>query len=103
MPGHRNIGRRAASSRELQGHCQGKHQGEPDASGAGSRTCEEAELVSGLWSVCVGGLIGVKLWSRWFPPKMLGRRQHWVAVFDPQLCCQPAVGPVTCPCAGLLG
>lgn len=37
----------AASSRELQDHCQGKHQGEPDASGARSRTCERVEALSG--------------------------------------------------------
>lgn len=43
----------AASSRELQDHCQGKHQGEPDTSEAGCRTCERAEPVSGLQPVCV--------------------------------------------------
>lgn len=43
----------AASSRELQDHCQGKHQGEPDASEARSRTCERAEVVSWLQPACV--------------------------------------------------
>lgn len=43
----------AASSRELQDHCQGKHQGEPDASEARSRTCERAEVVSRLQPACV--------------------------------------------------
>ena len=42
----------AASSRELQDHCQGKHQGEPDASGAGSRTWERVEALSGLQPTC---------------------------------------------------
>lgn len=42
-----------ASSRQLQDHCQGKHQGEPDASGARSRTCERVEVLSGLQPACV--------------------------------------------------
>lgn len=41
-----------ASSRELQDHCQGKHQGEPDAIGAGSRTCERVEVLSGPQPAC---------------------------------------------------
>lgn len=43
----------AASSRQLQDHCQGKHQGEPDASGARSRTCERVEVLSGPQPACV--------------------------------------------------
>lgn len=37
----------ATSSRELQDHCQGKHQGEPDTSRARSGTYERAEELSG--------------------------------------------------------
>lgn len=42
-----------ASSRELQDHCQGEHQGEPDTSEDRSRTCERAEVASWLQSACV--------------------------------------------------
>lgn len=52
MPGRWEHREEAASSREFQDHCQGKHQGEPDASEARSRTCERAE-VSGLQPACV--------------------------------------------------
>lgn len=47
----------AASSRELQDHCQGKHQGEPDTSKARSRTCEGRGSVTA--AACLR--IGVKL------------------------------------------
>ena len=56
----------AASSRELQDHCQGKHQGEPDASGAGSRTTGVLCSSWDIWvfehdepSVCISGAQGV--------------------------------------------
>lgn len=89
----------AASSRELQDHCQGKHQGESNTSEARSRTCERQRWCHGCsLPACYRGPIGVKLgvFNRCLKmvPNKDARGRH--RVIKPQLCWLPAMGLVPC-------
>lgn len=105
MPGRWEHREEAASSREFQDHCQGKHQGEPDASEARSRTCERVEVVrAAARLVCHSGpMCGCETPVVNSSQQRCCRGQNHVTELEAQICCLPARGPVPHPHAGLLG
>ena len=67
-------------SRQLQGHCQGEHQGQPDASGARCGTCAGAASEWGPHAASLGGVWG----GPWGPRSSGGPRTR---------ACTSALGP----------
>lgn len=84
-------GAEAAPSRQLQDHCQGEHQGEPDTSGARCGACAGGSIRAGAPCSLSGA------WGGW----ALGTPELWRALDEAALQCwgtldsspSPAISP----------